>query len=78
VSAWLVALAGASLGAGAGAWLGRSQLLCADGTCPMTGTWQGMALLGTVFGWYLAVAAWDQVHYSASDGETAVHHREGP
>mgnify|MGYP000844244477 FL=1 len=37
------------LGAAAGAALGYSRILCFTGECPLTGSWQGGALVG-VFG----------------------------
>jgi len=36
--------------AGIGAALGYSQILCPNGQCALTGSWQGGALLGGVIG----------------------------
>jgi len=36
--------------AAAGAAIGYSQVLCPNGQCALTGSWQGGALLGAVIG----------------------------
>ena len=47
---WAAVLAGAL----AGAALGQSRWLCADGSCPLTGSWYGGMGFGLVAGWLLA------------------------
>lgn len=38
------------IGAGLGAAIGYSQFLCPDGTCPLTGSWYGGAVIGGMLG----------------------------
>ncbi len=45
---------GLVLGAVAGGVLGYSQVLCPGGTCPLTGSWLGGALLGGALGLLIA------------------------
>ncbi len=47
-------LIGIIVGAGIGAAVGYSQILCFNGQCPLTGSWQGGALIGGWLGLLLA------------------------
>lgn len=38
------------IGAGIGAAIGYSQILCFGGQCAITGSWQGGAMIGAVLG----------------------------
>ncbi len=38
------------IGAGIGAAIGYSQVLCPDGQCALTGSWYGGALIGGMLG----------------------------
>lgn len=54
MSGLVIQLAAAALGAGIGAWIGHARVLCADGSCPMTGSWYGAALVGGLLAFSLA------------------------
>jgi hypothetical protein len=43
-------LIGIGIGAVVGGVVGYSQILCFDGTCPLTGSWVGGALIGGFLG----------------------------
>ena len=44
------------LGALLGGAIGYSQILCPDGSCQITGSWQGGAIIGGWFGLLVAQA----------------------
>lgn len=46
-------LLGLIFGVLAGGILGYSQIFCFGGTCPLTGTWLGGAMVGGLFGYLL-------------------------
>ena len=43
-----------AIGAALGGSIGYSQLLCPDGSCQITGSWYGGAVIGGWFGFLLA------------------------
>jgi|GEM_PF-2185802 len=49
-------LAGIALSAAAGAAVGYSQILCPDGSCPLTGSAYGGAIFGGILGYALMSA----------------------